>query len=543
MHKNFYLFKAQIAEIAGQIKDQPVLRCFTVHKNELIFELQDWHLAVDISPEFPGLFLLEPRNYKSPAKDIFKWDKPEQLLSIEIAPFDKLVTIKGKTHTWIVRFYGGQPNIFFMDDETLIDVFKHYDEIKQQNARHYKSWPFSVSVLQKWIDESPQISVYNAITRQIPACNGRMKEEILFRAGCGADDLLRDQPLRVFLDHMENFYRELRQTRLYLYRENKRPRFLTLYRSEIHRSNGLEEEIWDSVNKGWTLFVDQKKRSQQEEKLYSQCITAIERKENALIQAIAALEKAADIEKKKDEAEHKGNLLLTLMPQVPKGADTVELPDVISGSNKPVTISLDPKKSAAENATYYFNKYKNTAEKKEAVQMKKSFYDRELQQIRALKRKTEKAGVKQLRQVREELIAMRLLQDAADSKKQQTALAFSFKRALINEKWEVYIGKNNFNNDQLTFDFANKWDIWLHARNVPGSHVILRKPDKNSDVPAGVIEKTARIAAAHSRAKNDSTVAVMYTEARHVSRIRKAEPGKVSVKNEKVIFVEPFDAL
>ena len=109
----------------------------------------------------------------------------------------------------------------------------------------------------------------------------------------------------------------------------------------------------------------------------------------------------------------------------------------------------------------------------------------------------------------------------------------------MDERWEVWIGRSNQENDALTFGAAHGKDIWLHAQGVPGSHVILRTGGKPEQVPRGVLEKAAALAAFHCRAKNSALVPVIWTERRYVRKPRKAPAGAAVCLREKSLFVEP----
>ena len=110
---------------------------------------------------------------------------------------------------------------------------------------------------------------------------------------------------------------------------------------------------------------------------------------------------------------------------------------------------------------------------------------------------------------------------------------------ILKQQWEIFIGKNSENNDLLTFKFARKYDIWLHAQGVSGSHVIIRVRDKNQKPPMDIIEQAASVAAFFSAGKNSSTVPVNYTEVRYVRKPRKSPPGTVIFSHPNTIFVEP----
>ena len=114
-----------------------------------------------------------------------------------------------------------------------------------------------------------------------------------------------------------------------------------------------------------------------------------------------------------------------------------------------------------------------------------------------------------------------------------------FRRFLIDGRYELWVGRNNKENDELTHRASHTRDIWLHAQGVSGSHAILRTAGKPENVPPAVIAKAGAVAAAHSKARHSSLVPVIHTERRYVRKPRKAPPGTAVCLQEKSIFVEP----
>jgi predicted ribosome quality control (RQC) complex YloA/Tae2 family protein len=99
------------------------------------------------------------------------------------------------------------------------------------------------------------------------------------------------------------------------------------------------------------------------------------------------------------------------------------------------------------------------------------------------------------------------------------------------------VGKNNRQNERLTLKTAHKDDIWLHAQNIPGSHVIIVR--NNQEIPDTTLEEAAILAAYFSKAKNSSKVPVDYTERRNVKKQANSKPGMVIYNNFKTITVSP----
>ena len=112
-------------------------------------------------------------------------------------------------------------------------------------------------------------------------------------------------------------------------------------------------------------------------------------------------------------------------------------------------------------------------------------------------------------------------------------------RSVMVDGFEVLIGKGDADNDQLTFKIAAPLDLWLHVAGTPGSHVIVRNPDRISEFPRPVIERAAELAAFYSKSRDGGKVEVHYCRAADVSKPRGFAPGKVLLRQWKSVRVYP----
>lgn len=112
-------------------------------------------------------------------------------------------------------------------------------------------------------------------------------------------------------------------------------------------------------------------------------------------------------------------------------------------------------------------------------------------------------------------------------------------RMYKREGFEILVGKNARNNDELSFHFAAKNDLWLHAKDVTGSHVVIRHR-AGKDLPPMVLEYAAQLAAFFSKRKQDTLVPVIYTPRKYIRKRKGDPPGLVAVDREQVIMVEPL---
>ena len=140
-----------------------------------------------------------------------------------------------------------------------------------------------------------------------------------------------------------------------------------------------------------------------------------------------------------------------------------------------------------------------------------------------------------LEDIRMELISEGYIRGRVNKKK--TKAVSKPHHYLSSEGYDIYVGRNNRQNDQLTMKFANKDDIWLHVQNMPGSHVVIR--NSKNHISKKVLEEASNLAAYYSSAKNSSNVAVDYTEKKNVRKPSQAKPGMVIYENFNTIFVTP----
>ena len=114
-----------------------------------------------------------------------------------------------------------------------------------------------------------------------------------------------------------------------------------------------------------------------------------------------------------------------------------------------------------------------------------------------------------------------------------------FRRYRLDDRWDIWVGRNNKENDELTHHASSPDDWWFHAQGVAGSHVILRTGGRPDQVPRHVLERTAAIAAYHSKARTSGYAPVVYTQRKYVRKTRKSPPGTASCIREKSLMVEP----
>ena len=553
MHRNFFWFEQQIIRLQNEISAGRVLSAFTVRKNEAVLELEHseerflLHISVDV--RFPYLLKGAARNFRQPKFNLFPELTGQHIQRLEIIPFDKHVRIQLDDFTMDMIFYGANPNIHLYDKERRrIASFKQRPESAAPpppgkarfDFRHTE--PRQLAALCK---QEPKQKWSFALKRHFYALSGSLYKELLFRSGVHPDtqlEAISSHQIGALSALFKQVAAECNSGQAFLYYRNDAILSASLVElTHLNAEPELRAERFDSINKAWWKFISLAQDKTKTDHLRALCRNALQKRQRYLERSLQKMTEAADLRARKELAELKGNLLLTFQHEIEAGASAVTLKNIFSDQAETIQIKLNPAKSVVENATRYFTKYKQMDKQKEVAAIKQSTLRMELNRIAGLQEELENARPAKVNAVYKQLIQMKMVQEAAStSAVQKGDLQFAFKRVILEQDWDIFIGKNGANNDLLTFEFAHKWDLWLHAQGVPGSHVIIRLPGKNVQPPRRVIERAAAIAASNSKARFSASVPVMVTEVRFVSRIRKALPGTVSVRNEEVLFVEPL---
>ena len=221
--------------------------------------------------------------------------------------------------------------------------------------------------------------------------------------------------------------------------------------------------------------------------------------------------------------------------------DYIELENYYDTNNL-IKIPLDKKYSPNINAKHYFKKYNKLKNALQIVSVQKAETENELNYIDSIIFEIELASsTKEIQEILDE-ISENLIKNKVSQKKKNTKNSKKKKQEkqysplhFNIDNFDVYVGKNNKENDWLTFTFANKNDIWLHTKDIQGSHVILKNSGKN--VSNDTLVKCAKLAVEHSKAKLSSNVPVDYCKVQYVKKPNGAKPGMVIFTNNKTISV------
>lgn len=258
-------------------------------------------------------------------------------------------------------------------------------------------------------------------------------------------------------------------------------------------------------------------------------LTRLQKEAKKLEKRIAALERQSGAHSDAQEMRDLGDLLLARLDTVPAGSSEA----VLEGfDGAPVTVQLDPSLDPAGNARVFYDRAARAQRAREQLPAK-------IESARASLAEVNSALLAVRREGAEAEQFEHLVSGSAPSRgRRGAATSLPYRKFTTSGSLEVRVGRNSKRNDELTFRHSSPDDIWLHARHVGGSHVVLRWPHKDAP-PGRDLEEAAVLAAFHSKARHAGTVPVDWTRRKYVRKPRGAKSGSVTIEREKTVFVRP----
>lgn len=264
--------------------------------------------------------------------------------------------------------------------------------------------------------------------------------------------------------------------------------------------------------------------------------TALERSQKKLANQTEDLNKA----EKGDKYRLWGELLTAHMHGLAEGEESVTVPNYYDEDGGTVTIPLDPARTLNQNAQRYFKRYaktrsaiENLNEQIPVTQSEIDYLEGQLQNLSQCETDAE------VNEIAQELMEEGYLRRKR-SRQKRTAAPSKPLHYISGDGYDIYVGKNNKQNDWLTFKKANATDLWLHAKEMPGSHVIVRTQGQDlTELPDSTLTEAAQLAAWYSKGRTGSHIPIDYCPRSHVKKPGTYKPGLVIYEGYFTVYVDP----
>jgi len=547
MPTNYFTLHALVAEWAPAVVECEVRNVFSQSRSELTLALanseKEWMLR--FSCRSPHRFAFRSEGYSRARRNVATLFSPsigKHVTGLRIADRDRMLyfDLEGG-HAIQVMLFGPRANVFLVDaGERVVEAFLSNTENAGCLAPAPKPAPLVDTLAAfeaRW--RTDRKTTERAVAAAVPLFNRTLADAVVHRAGVKAStpSACTSADRQTLFEAAIALRDELETPTPRIYWRGRFPEaFALTCLPTVKACEDLTEELFETVDAAVRVFVRRRLAEARFRAVYSPLEKALTATHDHYRASAERMLEALSRESRADDYERRGHLLMTNPAAIPMGAETTVVPDHFDGGI-PTTIPLDPALSAVENAQHYYDRARRTRQARTHAETR----------LESVESRAVEAGelLSKLRHIDTYKEIERFKKDEAGrlapflSQETRPASQVPFRRFVLDGGYEVWVGRNAKQNDELTLRHARKYDLWLHARGVGGSHVVLRLPNRQARPGRPLLEAAAAIAAHFSKARGSQLVPVIVAERKYVRKPKGALPGAVIVEREEVLLVEP----
>lgn len=556
---NNTILNSKISKIAQPETDELLLTCKG--------NLGNYRLALSASASLPFVYLTE-ENKPSPLTAptfcmvlrkhiangrITQIYQPhmERIINFEVEHLNEMGDLCHKV--LIVELMGKHSNIIFCDEDgTIIDSIKRVpasvSSIREvlpgkeyciPSTQDDKFNPLTVEI-EKFpeIIKSKPATLAKAIYTSFTGLSPLVANEIAYRAGLDAD-----MPVASFSDdemkHLANnfswFVDDIKKNNFcpVIYRVGNEPKDfysfkLTEYQNLDEKCYSSISEVLESYYKEKNIYTRIRQKSVDLRKIVS---TALERNQKKYV----LQQKQLKDSEKREKYKLYGELINTYGYGLEEGADHLIAYNYYD-DNKEIKIPLDPNLTPQENSQKYFDKYGKLKRTVEALEELIVETKNQIEHLESIQNALDIAVTSDdLVQIKDELMEYGFVKKNRSAKKTKVkSKPFHY---ISSDGYDIYVGKNNYQNDELTFKVATGNDWWFHAKGMPGSHVIVKS--NNEELPDRVFEEAGKLAGYYSKGRDSDKIEIDYLQKKNVKKPNGSAPGFVVYYTNYSLTIHP----
>ena len=473
----------------------------------------------------------------------------ERMLKLSIEPVTDI--IETPPRAIIAEFMGKHSNIILIDESTgnILESIKHIDETM---SRHREVLPGVTYIPPPPQDKLDPLTLEREAFVSLVESQTTLDWRTLFDRIDGLSPTLAKEIIHRAYDNptLDGVWEAYQQVAVHFNPAHSMPQILVDVKDknkviavsalELHQFPHTARRTFETMSQALSDYYDAIARAeaiQSERNALNQVIdklrAAIDRKLVSLRRDLANAEQAEDY-------RIKGELLTANLHRVERGQTVIEVQNYYSPELSSLQIELDPQIRPPENAQQYFKKYTKAKRGRTIIVqlIADNETEREVLDYHALEVEEAKT-LEELQASRSEFVKKGWIREGRPEQKKQQPTAGAFRKYTSPDGFQIYIGRNSKENDLLLRRIASGRDMWLHAKQIHGSHVIIRNPENKPGIPMPTLLQAAQIAAFFSKARHSSHVPVDYTWARYVVKPKGGAAGFVNYTHEKTLYVEP----
>lgn len=509
------------------------------------------------SPEQAPAFCMLLRKYLANGR-ILEVVQPslERVLRFVISHYDEMGDLR--TYTLVIELMGKHSNIVLIDDgNTILDAIKHIPPtvssvrevlpgrtyfLPDTLKKHDPLQVADVATLTRILSEKED-DIHGLLVGRLTGISPVTAEELCYRAHTDVTArgaALSYEEKKALADALYDMMEEVRGDRFsprILYDNNRAVEYAAVPMRHLEDRDTVHAETYESMSEVVRIYYAQKSVSSRirnkSADLRQQVSTILARYVRKYDQQMQEMK---DTEKR-DVYRLRGELLTAYAHEITQGTREASLTDYHTG--REVRVPLDPTLSATENAAKNFARYTRMKRAREALSVLTKETEEDITHLKSIRMALDLAtSEEELAEIRAELAASGYIREKASDRTKGTRKGVGKKAKgdahtpkseplhyITSDGFDVYVGKNNTQNDALTFQAQGKYDWWFHAKGMAGAHVVLRA--EGPDIPDRAFEEAAALAAWYSAGRENGKVEIDYTELKQVKKPAKAKPGFV----------------
>ena len=475
------------------------------------------------------------------------WDR---VLQITIKPQSDL-PIESQSRLLIGEFMGKHSNIILADKPTqrILQSIKHIDETLSRHREVLPGLTYTPPPRKAKLDpQKLNFDVFLTLVENNPEPDWRC----LFNAIDGLSPTLAKELLaRAENPHRaDSLWTAFKEIRAYLNRGNGNPIVLInpkdhndpvavspLNLKQLRGMECLEFKTMSEALNSFYEMIDTKEAIQSRQhtlrQVLEKLLNVVDRRIDRLNLDLANAEQAEDY-------RIKGELLTGNLHRIQRGLTSIETRNYYAPGLDKLEIALDPKLSPSENAQGYFKKYTKAKRGRAVLNQLIAESHAEKAVLQSYESDVQEAEtVDKLDAIHEEFVKKGWIKGKKEGRSKQQTAKSTFQKYTSPDGFQIYVGRNSKENDLLLRRVASGRDMWLHTKQIRGSHVLIRNPENKPGIPMPTLLQAAQIAAFFSKGKHASHVPVDYTWAKYVVKPKGSVPGYVHYSREKTLYVEP----
>lgn len=570
--------KCVVEELSKTLSGGRIEKVFQPEADEILINIRAWNTNYKLllsaganyprihltdsakeNPAAPPVFCMLLRKHLSGGKILsFEFNDYERIIGMQVESANELGDVSVKK--LIIEIMGRHSNIILVNSENkIIDAIKHIDNDTSRVREVMPARPYMLPPAQE--KSSPdaldpdrliqncaltQTSIEKFLLDNIKGFSPLLCRELCHRADidgrmpASALDISQQTELRLAIAGIIKDISDSSCTPCIIYEDKEMEKPLDFHCIKIYRHSYIK--YYTSISKVLDLFYVARDISDRLNQKKADVLKVINNAMDRCSKKLAIQQETMREAAGREKLKLYGELITANIYRIPANVKSVSLLNYYSENAENVDIPMDENLLPQENAQKYFKKYNkakntwlHTSRQLEETRSELGYLESVLY---LLENCTSPADIDDVRQELAGQGYMVIKKKPGFKKQPKVSEPLRYKSS---DDLDILVGKNNRQNDHLTLKLASSNDMWFHTKNIPGSHVIIRK--LQNEIPENTLKEAALLAAWHSKAKMSSNVPVDYTTVKNVKKPSGAKPGMVIYENYRTIAVTPDEEM